>query len=112
MSPESYRPIFASHSSASSISSFIKHKLGLHVEESACNKYQNFTVNPQEGRNGGRIHGVVIDFSLKVNFDDMMLSQFLQKILRLRSNSPTLLVQHHVDFIFVKQEQSSRGRKQ
>ena len=43
--PESYRLIFASHSSTGLPSGFSKYNIVLHVGESVCDKYQNFSVN-------------------------------------------------------------------
>ena len=88
MSPKHSRLIFASHSSTGSPSSFSKDNLDLHVGESVCDKYQNFTDSPAavamaHRENGGqwiyrqvktavRIHWAVIGFSLKANFGDVL----------------------------------------
>ena len=127
MSPKLYRLTFARHSSTSLPSGFSKDNLGLQVEESVCDKYQNFTVNKASGamahgENCGlwihkqvervlQIHRAVISFSLKVNFDDV-LSVLIQEITELRSTFSTTLVQHIINFNFVKQEQINLGRKQ
>ena len=88
MSPKSYRLIFASHSSTGLPSGCSKDNLGLHVGESVCDEYQNFTVSPAavamvHGESRGlwiyrqvetvvRTHWAVIAFSLKLNFDDVL----------------------------------------
>ena len=46
MSLKSYGLTFASHSCTDSYSGFSKDNLGLHVGESFCDKYQDFTINP------------------------------------------------------------------
>ena len=45
MSPKGYTLIFTSHSSAVSHLDLSKDNLGLHVGESVCDNYQNFTVS-------------------------------------------------------------------
>ena len=58
----------------------------------------------QAGENSGSNPLRATSFCVKVNFDDV-----LSVLTRLQPNFPTLLVQHIVNFILVKQEQRGRG---
>ena len=59
MSPKSYRLIFASHGFIGSPSGFNKDNIGVHVGESACGEYQNFTARPATV---AMAHGEVEDY--------------------------------------------------